>query len=101
MAATSPGPNNNNSSERDACLKVGLQLLVSRRKASNGNACCGKKRKKALEEEGVSNEAARRIGAAALVADRIHRETLVLINLYARDAEEQKRVIRRRSMRIQ
>ena len=49
----------------------------------------------------MSNEAARRIGAAALVADRIHRETLVLINLYARDAEEQKRVIRRRSMRIQ
>lgn len=30
----------------------------------------------------------RRLAEAALMADRIHRDTLVLINLYARDAEE-------------
>ena len=98
MAATSPGScsnsnnNSNNNRVRDACLKVGLQRLVG---ASNGSGSSSKKRRKELmeEEHQVSSEAARRISTVALVADRIHRKTLVLINLYARDAEEQKRAI--------
>jgi len=36
----------------------------------------------------MSEEAVRRLAEAALVADHIHCDTLVLINLYARDAEE-------------
>ena len=103
MAATSPGScsnSNSNSRVRDACVKLGLKRLVGAgRKASNSNPSNGsgassRKRKKGEEEEHqVSNEAARRLSAASLVADRIHRETLVLINLYARDAEEHRRAI--------
>jgi hypothetical protein len=59
-----------------------------RRKKSGKN-----KKRKVCDDGSVNAEAVRRVAAAALVADCIHRETLVLINMYARDAEERSQVI--------
>jgi hypothetical protein len=67
---------------RDACLKVSLRTLLSHHK-----------RKNRAEGHALSKEAARRMSEAALVADCIHRDVLTLINLYARDADENARPI--------
>jgi len=67
------------------------------REVSQSNCSVGsrKRKKKALKEKEqlVSSEAVRRLSAAALVANRIHSETLVLINLYAHNTEEYGRAI--------
>lgn len=83
MAAASPG----GGAVRNASLKLGIRRLVGRAKGTAAGS------DKAKEEQELSEEAARRLAAAALVADCIHRETLVLINLYARDLEEHKKAI--------